>query len=146
MNNLPFHESAQPGDIATKPGLGASDELWKLLWDFDPNGLLVLDESMRITLVNPAMCQMLKADRGALPGRRAVELLGDVSDFQRAFVEQKEIVGQETTYPQYDLHVRKLIFPVPHAKVVAGIFVDLTREWKQRSDSQLANSGVYGLV
>ena len=69
--------------------------LWKLLWDFDPNGLLVLDERLSITLVNPALCRMLKLEADGLLGRSAGEVLGDVSDFSRAYAERKEIVGQE---------------------------------------------------
>lgn len=125
----PSKAAANPGE--PEPGTGTSAALWKLLWDFDPNGLLVLNDSLRVILVNPAMCQMLKADRDKLMGKWAADLLGDVSDFQRAYAEQKQVIGREATYPQYDLHVRKLIFPVPNEKVVAGIFVNLTREWKQ---------------
>ena len=110
--------------------------LWKLLWDFDPNGLLVLDERLSITLVNPALCRMLKLEADGLLGRNAGEVLGDVSDFSRAYAERKEIVGQECLYPQFDLYARKVIFPVPDEQVVAGIFVDLTREWKQQQEFQ----------
>ena len=39
-------------------------------------------------------------------------------------------------YPQFDLYARKVIFPVPDEQVVAGIFVDLTREWKQQQEFQ----------
>jgi PAS domain-containing protein len=120
--------------------LGNSATLWKLLWDFDPNGLLVLDDLFRVILVNPAMCQMLKIHRDALLGQRATDLLGDVSDFERAYAQQRQIVGQEVSYPQFDLHVRKLIFPVPNEKVVAGIFVDLTHEWKQRNELEVLRS------
>ena len=56
--------------------------LWKLLWDYDPNGLLVLDEQMNIKLVNQSLCRMLKSDPQALLGRKAVDILGDVRDFQ----------------------------------------------------------------
>jgi PAS domain S-box-containing protein len=107
--------------------------LWKLLWDYDPNGLLVLDASMRVARVNPAMCALLKLSREALVGRSAAELLGDVSDFQRAYDEQREVVGGEVSYERFGLRVRKVIFPVPGQPVVAGIFVDLTREWKERA-------------
>jgi PAS domain-containing protein len=137
MNDAPFGQPPEPASSETAADLGSSVDLWKLLWDFDPNGLLVLDESMQVILVNPAMCQMLKADRAQLVGRNAVELLGNISDFERAYSNQMEIVGRETSYPQFDLHVRKVIFPVPNAKVVAGIFVDLTREWKQRNELEL---------
>jgi len=50
--------------------------LWKLLWDYDPNGLLVLDEQMNIKLVNQSLCRMLKSDAGALLGRKAADILG----------------------------------------------------------------------
>jgi PAS domain-containing protein len=110
--------------------------LWKLLWDFDPNGLLVLDERLSITLVNPALCRMLKLEADGLLGRNAGDVLGDVSDFSRAYAERIEVVGQECLYPQFDLYARKVIFPVPEEQVVAGIFVDLTREWKQQQEFQ----------
>ncbi len=108
--------------------------LWKLLFDHDPNGLIVLDEGLGVKLVNVAMCRMLKTDAAGLVGRPAAELLGDVSDFRRAFDQRVECVGQEQSYPQFDLYVRKVIFPVPDERVVAGIFVDMTREWKQRRE------------
>jgi PAS domain-containing protein len=110
----------------------ATSTLWKLLWDYDPNGLLVLDDQMNIQLVNRALCRMLKSDPQALVGRSAAAILGDVQDFQRAYTEKIEILGQERAYPQFDLYVRKVIFPVPGEKVVACIFVDMTHEWKQR--------------
>jgi hypothetical protein len=28
--------------------------LWKLLWDYDPNGLLVVDTGLMVRVVNPA--------------------------------------------------------------------------------------------
>jgi PAS domain-containing protein len=108
--------------------------LWKLLWDFDPNGLLVLDGGLVVKLVNPALCRMLRGEPGSLEGRPAGELLGDVSDFRRALHEQREVLGEEVHYPRYDLHVRKVIFPVPGEDVVAGIFVDVTRERKQAEE------------
>ncbi len=133
MNNLPGIGS----EVSQPNATGNSAALWKLLWDFDPNGLLVLDESYRVILVNPAMCQLLRSKREELLGREAAQLLGDISDFQRAHTEQIEVIGPETHYPQYDLYVRKLIFPVPGEEVVAGIFVNLTRESKQRNELEL---------
>src|SRR5215467_9974227 len=113
-NALPEPEANPPSDLPP------SANLWKLLWEFDPNGLLVLDHSMRVILVNPAMCQMLKSERHSLIGRNAADLLGDISEFERAYEDQVEILGHETSYPRFDLHARKVIFPVPGAKVVAG--------------------------
>jgi PAS domain S-box-containing protein len=116
--------------------------LWKLLWDYDPNGLLVLDELMRIVLVNPALCRMLKLSRNELIGQAAREVLGDVQDFERAYREGTEVLGVERAYPKYDLYVRKVVFPVPSEKVVAGIFVDMTSEWKQSLEMKELRSKV----
>jgi PAS domain-containing protein len=134
MNDGPSDPSTPTGGETRGTDLGNSGALWKLLWDFDPNGLLVLDDAMRIILVNPAMCQMLKTKRERLLGQPAVDYLNDISDFERAYALQQEVVGQEASYPRFDLHARKVIFPVPNEKVVAGIFVDLTHEWKQQNE------------
>ena len=44
---------------------------------------------------------------------------------------------RKASYPRYELYARKVIFPVPGEKVVAGIFVDLTREWEQRKELEV---------
>ncbi len=140
MNNLSKKEPAKSDRELPGSDLGSSAALWKLLWDFDPNGLLVLDDALRVIQVNPALCQMLKSERKDLLARMAGDFLGDVSDFQRAYTEQREVSGEETFYARYELYVRKVIFPVPGEKVVAGIFVDLTREWKQRNELEILRS------
>lgn len=108
--------------------------LWKLLWDRDPNGLLVLDERMNIKLVNPALAELLHTEPERLLGRAAAEVLGDIQDFKKAYDENVEVTVRERAYPEFDLFVRKVIFPVPDEKIVAAIFVDMTREWKQRRE------------
>ncbi|MFO1514553.1 MAG: PAS domain-containing protein [Verrucomicrobiota bacterium] len=114
--------------------MDATTTLWKRLWDHDPNGLIVLDERMQIVLVNPALCRMLKTETTTLIGSDATAILGDISEFRRALHTGQNVVGVEREYPRYDLYVRKLIFPIPNEKIVAGIFVDLTTEWKQERE------------
>lgn len=121
--------------MASQP-IEATSTLWKLLWDYDPNGLIVLDDTMTICLANQALCRMLKTDSAQLIGRKAEDVLGDVADFRRAHAQQVEVLGQEQAYPQFDLYVRKVVFPVPGERVVAGIFVDMTNEWKQQCQMQ----------
>jgi PAS domain-containing protein len=114
----------------------AKSSLWKVLWDYDPNGLLVLDETLTIRLVNPALCRMLRSEPAGLIGRPATELLGNVSEFRTALRTGQRRLSVERAYPQYELFVRKLIFPIPEEHIVAGIFVDLTTEWKQKQELQ----------
>ncbi|HTI97952.1 MAG TPA: PAS domain S-box protein [Dongiaceae bacterium] len=112
----------------------ANSTLWKRLWEHDPNGLIVLDAGMKINFVNPAFCRMFGVTAEAVAGQDAAEILGDINEFRRAFTTGESVVGVEREYPRYDLYVRKLIYPIPAENVVAGIFVDLTTEWKQERE------------
>ena len=111
-----------------------STTLWKQLWDYDPNGLLVLNDQLQIMVANPAICRMLRTTADALISRSAAEFLGEVEEFRQALATGRKKVGMECEFPRYDLYVRTLIFPIPEEKIVAGIFVDLTVEWKQQRE------------
>jgi PAS domain-containing protein len=108
--------------------------LWKQLWDYDPNGLLVLNDQLHVVVVNPAICRMLQTTAEALIGRPAAEWLGGVEEFRQALADGREVVGVEREYPRYHLYARMLVFPIPEEKIVAGIFVNLTVEWQQKRE------------
>ncbi|MEN4013788.1 MAG: PAS domain-containing protein [Chloroflexota bacterium] len=110
--------------------------LWELLWDYDPNGLVVVDARMVIQVVNPAFCRMFQTSPEALIGTHAGALLGDLDCFQQVRETKQAVAGLEREYPQYGLNVRKVLFPVLEEDMVACIMVDLTDEWKQRSEIQ----------
>ena len=116
--------------------LRATDTLWKLLWDYDPNGLVVVDQTMRIRLVNPAFCDMLKTAEADLLDRDIASALGNSDDLQTAWRENKVVKCPETEYPQYHLYARRVIFPIKNEGFVACIMVDLTHEWDQQNDMQ----------
>ena len=107
--------------------------LWELLWDYDPNGLVVVDAGMKIQVVNAAFCRMFHCDQTAV-GKPAVDLLGDITNLVRVWETGVEMVGVEREYAQYGLYVRKVIFPVHEEGVVACIMVDMTEEWKQHNE------------
>lgn len=111
-----------------------SQTLWKLLWDYDPNGLVVVNQRMIITLVNPAFCAMFKKTENQLLHKHARDLLGDVKDFQVAWEHNRVFKSREKQYPQHDLYVRKVIFPIKNEGLVACIMVDLSHEWHQRNE------------
>jgi len=108
--------------------------LWELLWDYDPNGLLVVDREMQVTLVNPALCKMFKVVQADIIGQPASKILGDVKDFQWVWEKNQVIRAKETEYPKYNLYVRKVIFPIKDENIVACIMVDLTHELNRRSE------------
>lgn len=108
--------------------------LWELLWDYDPNGLVVVDAQSKIKVVNPAFCNLFQSSPEQLIDTSAADLLGDLSDFQQVWETGEALVGIEKEYPDYDLFLRKVIFPVKEEGMVACIMVDMTREWKQRNE------------
>lgn len=108
--------------------------LWELLWDYDPNALLVVDSEMRIQVTNPAFCRMFRREYDRLIGQDVRTIFSDVSDFERAWSEDSPVSGSEQHFPELDLYVRKVIFPIPNENLVACIFVDMTQEWKQKEE------------
>ena len=108
--------------------------LWKLLWDYDPNGLIAVDPHMIIQVVNPAFCSLFQVDQNKIIGMHAAEILGDVSDFQSAWQNNQVVKGSEKEYPQYGLYVRKVIFPIRDENIVACIMVDLTFELQHQKE------------
>lgn len=114
----------------------AKKTLWELLWDYDPNGLVVVDRAMKVTLVNPAFCEMFNVSPEEIVGQEAAAVLGDVTDFRRVWDTNRVIKAQEKEYPAYGLHVRRVIFPIKDENIVACIMVDVTHEWRQKHELQ----------
>ncbi|MBN2046421.1 MAG: PAS domain-containing protein [Anaerolineaceae bacterium] len=108
--------------------------LWQILWEYDPNGLVVMDRAMDVRLVNPAFCAMFGADAETLIGKPIADLLGTIEDFQTVAETQQAMNRKDFLYPQYDLCVCKVIFPVKDEDLVACIMVDQTESWKQRQE------------
>ena len=101
-----------------------------------PNYKIIIegDRMTAVTCIQGVGPSMLQTTAEALIGRPAAELLGEVEEFRQALVTGHKVVGVEREYPRYDLYVRTLIFPIPAEKIAAGIFVDLTVEWKQERE------------
>ncbi|MBE9225051.1 PAS domain-containing protein [Phormidium sp. LEGE 05292] len=102
--------------------------LWELLWEYDPNGLIVIDRAMEITLVNPAFCKMFQVEREDIIGQPATVVLKDLKDFQKAWENKQVVRVPETEYPELDIYVKEVIFPIPDEDIIACIMVDITHE------------------
>ncbi|MCC6579770.1 MAG: PAS domain-containing protein [Phycisphaeraceae bacterium] len=103
--------------------------VWELLWDYDPNGLVVARASdLIISIVNPAFCQMFAVEADYAIGRSLDDVLGNADDFRHVLDKQEVIHGKHVHYPHRNLHVSKHIFPIHEHASVAAIFVDVTTE------------------
>lgn len=112
----------------------AGKTLYELLWDYDPNGLVVVDTQGNVTLVNPSFARMFKIDAQNIVGYPVSRILDDADDFRRVWDSGQPLVGEGREYPHYHVFVRKVMFPIPAENVVACIMVDLTHEWQQQND------------
>ncbi|MBD2182544.1 PAS domain-containing protein [Aerosakkonema funiforme] len=108
--------------------------LWELLWQYDPNGLIVVDKDMNIKLVNPGFCKMFNVLQENIIGKPASTLLKDVSDFQKAWDKNIVIRVTEKEYKKQNLYVTKVIFPIPDQNIIACIMVDITHERQRQKE------------
>jgi hypothetical protein len=108
--------------------------LWELLWDYDPNGLLVVGTDLVVRVVNPALCRMFKTAPEAAIGRPVSSPVDDPADFLAVWEENQPVKGREKAYPEHDLYVRKVMFPLRDQGVIACIMVDRTQAGRQKND------------
>jgi PAS domain S-box-containing protein len=119
------------------------NHLWQRLWEYDPNGLIVVDADMYIRLVNPAFCRMFNIKQQDITGQPASLVLDDISDFQKVWKNDIVIRGQFREYPRYNLYVNQVIFSIEDEGVVACIMVDLSHELdRKRELDRLRNETV----
>ncbi|HON57734.1 MAG TPA: hypothetical protein PLJ38_12020, partial [bacterium] len=70
--------------------------LWELLWDYDPNGLIVVDSiNFIIKIVNPAFCSFFKKTPEQLLTKKLSEILFNYMDFQYVWQTKTVIRGKE---------------------------------------------------
>jgi PAS domain S-box-containing protein len=108
--------------------------LWELLWDYDPNGLIVFDEDFTIQIVNNAFCAMFKVQPEQVIGQHVSVLFEDYSNLQRVKDQNVTIKGFEREYPRHGLYLRHVIFPVKDQGIIACIMVDLTSEHQRQEE------------
>lgn len=110
------------------------ENLWKLLWEYDPNGLIVVDIDLNVKLVNPAFCQMFKVKQKDLIGKPVSAILGNVEDFKTVWQNNQVLRVKEKEYTQYNLYVKKVIFPIKEENIIACIMVDVTPELQRKKE------------
>ena len=108
--------------------------LWELLWDYDPNGLLVVDSNMIVKIVNPAICKMFNTTAESIIGKNVAEFVDDYVDFKEVLETNSVVLAKEKEYSKYDLFVKKVMFPIKDENIVACIMVDITHEKKQKDE------------
>lgn len=108
--------------------------LWELLWDYDPNGLIVFNDDFIIQIVNTAFCTMFKVQPEEIIGKHVSVLFDTYANLQKAKEQNIPVKGFEREYPQYGLYLRHVIFPIKDQGMVACIMIDLTAEHRRQEE------------
>lgn len=108
--------------------------LWELLWDYDPNALVAVDEGLVIRVVNPAFCAMIGKISTELIGRPVAEVMDDVADFARVWNSTEPFHSDVIEYATVKRFVKMLMFAIPAQKLAACVLVDMTKEEQQRRE------------
>jgi len=111
----------------------SSKSLWELLWDYDPNGLIVVDQQLNVRWVNPAFCRIFKVQADQVVGKPAAGVMPDAAELA-GFWKQDQQAVREKPYPQLGLAVRQVIFTIPSESIYACIVVDLTEKWQHKAE------------
>jgi len=110
--------------------------IWEILWDYDPNALVVTDEGFKIRIVNPAFRKLFKFNEDEqIVGKHLSEIFQDIKLFEKVRDENIVIKNQRMYFPTYDLNVNAVVFPIPETKMIAAILIDITSEIKREKKS-----------
>ncbi len=92
-----------------------------------PNGIVLVDENLRIVDINPALRRMFGLTGKLVVGGK-LDQLTDPSPFVEA-LRTKKMVTREVFYSQYqNLYVQLSVFYLEKSQLLMGVFVDLTKE------------------
>lgn len=108
--------------------------LWQILWDHDPNGLVVVNPDLYVTLVNPSFCRMFRMREREIVGFPLDRIMDDAGELREVWERNESRACEGKEYPRHDLFLRRLLFPVRDERIIAGIMVDLTGEWKRMKE------------
>ncbi|HIK44804.1 MAG TPA: PAS domain-containing protein [Leptolyngbyaceae cyanobacterium M65_K2018_010] len=134
MANPAFSQPSQRLNFSGEKTGDDHHHLWQLLWEYDPNGLIVVDANYYIKLVNPAFCRMFRVRSQDVIGELAATILDDISDFQRVWETGEVYRGKPREFTQYDLLVNQVIFPIPEEGIIACIMADYSHQLVERRE------------
>ncbi len=102
--------------------------VWETIWDYDPNGLLVIDENYKIQLVNSAFTKLFNLESEDILGRFVLDFFDNIDDFIEINQEEKEMMKETKEYPEINKIMSEIIFKIKDKGIIVKIFNDITEE------------------
>lgn len=100
-----------------------------------PNGIIIVDENLKVLEMNPAAEKMFKIAARHVVGYELSRLINP-ANFVRAY-KDCSMINACCNYQDRNLVTSEYIFPVLDEKIVVGIFVDITEEKHQQVQFEL---------
>lgn len=108
-----------------------AESLSNLVVDATPNGIFVLDETLKISDMNAAAERMLHAARADAIGSHIFEYL-ICDDFERVLATGEPVRDRKFVYEEYGLSVYQTVLLVPEQKSLLILLRDVSAEEEQR--------------
>lgn len=95
-----------------------------------PNAVIIVDEDMVVTEINPAALKMFDPQSRRIIGRQLDHFI-DPGEFQLALKEKKAVISDFCILKNRTI-ARQIVFPLEN--MVVGIFTDITKEINQQEE------------
>ncbi|MBZ4683313.1 MAG: hypothetical protein PWP46_684 [Fusobacteriaceae bacterium] len=105
-----------------------SKNVWEIIWDYDPNGILVVDNNFNIQIVNSAFLKYFKLENEDIIGRKITDFFDDIQDIIAVSLNEKKVIKKIKNYSEHNLHLSEITFKLEEKNLVAKIFHDVTNE------------------
>ena len=111
--------------------------VWEVIWDYDPYGLLVIDQNFDIQLINPAFARYFHLEGSDVIGRKVTDFFSDIEDFVKISTGEMEIVRAIKDRDEAGLTFSEVTFKIEDKGLIAKIFNNTTPKDKEVRDLKL---------
>ena len=111
--------------------------VWEIIWDYDPNGLLVINENLEIQIVNPAFAKYFNLEKVDILGRKVTDFFTDIEDFIRILVGETDCIRGVKDREETGLTFSEVTFKIEDQGLIAKIFHNVTPQDKEIQELKL---------
>ena len=111
--------------------------VWEVIWDYDPNGLIVIDEMYEIQLINPAFVKYFHLEGNDVIGRKITDFFNDIEDFVQIATGEKDSVRSVVEREDVGLTFSEVTFRIEDKGLIAKIFHNVTPKDKELRELKL---------
>lgn len=111
--------------------------VWEIIWDYDPNGLLVINENLEIQIVNPAFAKYFNLEKVDILGRKVTDFFSDIEDFIKIMVGESDCIRAIKDREETGLTFSEVTFKIEDNGLIAKIFHNITPQDKEIQELKL---------